>query len=83
ETPLAAPRVVLLALACAAAHVGLIRWDRTREGRALAWAALGGAGVALLGGYLHGVPVPLEIVTVPVGLVIVGGRLLAAGQFHS
>ncbi|TFB93791.1 MULTISPECIES: SCO7613 C-terminal domain-containing membrane protein [unclassified Cryobacterium] len=83
ETPLAAPRVVLLALACAAAHVGLIRWDRTREGRALAWAALGGSGVALLGGYLHGVPVPLEIVTVPVGLVIVGGRLLAAGQFHS
>ncbi|WBM79170.1 hypothetical protein KIV56_11880 [Cryobacterium breve] len=83
ETPLAAPRVVLLALACAVAHVGLIRWDRTPEGRALAWAALGGAGVALFGGYLHGVPVPLEIVTVPVGLAIVAGRLLAAGLFRT
>ncbi|MEB0001006.1 hypothetical protein QN367_18220 [Cryobacterium sp. RTS3] len=83
ETPLAAPRVVLLALACAAAHVGLIRWDRTPEGRSLAWVTLGGAGVALFGGYLHGVPVPLEIVTVPVGLAIVAGRLLAAGLFRS
>ncbi|MEC5151547.1 SCO7613 C-terminal domain-containing membrane protein [Cryobacterium sp. GrIS_2_6] len=83
ETPLAAPRVVLLALACAAAHVGLIRWDHTRDGRALAWVALGGAGLALLGGCLHGVPVPLEIVTVPVGLAIVTGRLLAAGLFRS
>ncbi|TFB88979.1 hypothetical protein E3O44_04950 [Cryobacterium algoricola] len=82
EIPLAAPRVVLLALACAAVHVGLIRWDRTPEGRALAWAALSGAGVALIGGYLHGVPVPLEIVTVPVGLAIVAGRLLAADFFR-
>ncbi|HSP51369.1 MAG TPA: hypothetical protein VLO00_00610, partial [Cryobacterium sp.] len=75
--PLAEPRVILLAWIFAAVHLTVVRFDRSGEGRVLGWVALGAAGVAVLAALTVVLPEPLELVTVPVGVALALGRLLA------
>jgi hypothetical protein len=78
--PLAMVRVVLLAWTFSAAHLVLFRLDPRRTGRWIAWLSIAAGGGAVLAGYVHGVPDPIEVVTVPlaVALITSGGLHLDA-----
>ncbi|WEO77096.1 hypothetical protein BJQ94_17360 [Cryobacterium sp. SO2] len=60
-------------------HV-VVRWfDRSAAGAVLAWCTIAAGLLAVLLGRRLGLPGPLEIGTVPLGLALVAGQLIAIG----
>ena len=75
--PLALARVVVGVWLLAGLHVVVCRAAPTGLGRVLAWVALGSAALLALAGWTHALPDPLELVTVPLGLALLAGRVLS------
>ncbi|WP_104164008.1 SCO7613 C-terminal domain-containing membrane protein [Cryobacterium sp. N22] len=77
--PYAEGRVIALVGLFAVLHVALRRFDRSPAGTVLAWLSWAAGLIALLAGLGFGLPTPLELTTVPLGLSLILGQLLAAG----
>jgi hypothetical protein len=74
--PLATIRVVLVVWLFSALYLAVFWADESRLGRIVAWVAIGGAAVVVVGGWARDVPDPVEIVTVPLALALVASGLL-------
>ncbi|MET0956236.1 MAG: hypothetical protein ABWY68_09820, partial [Cryobacterium sp.] len=77
--PYAEGRTIALVVLFAVLHVA-VRWvDRSVAGALLAWSAMAAGVLALLLGLRLDLPTPFELGTVPLGLSLAAGQLLALG----
>jgi hypothetical protein len=76
--PYASGRALALIGLFAVLHVVLRRFDRSRAGDLLAWFTIGAGGLTLVAGLGRDLLHPIELGTVPLGLSLVVGQLLAA-----
>lgn len=78
-TPYADARAFALIGLFAALHV-LLRWlDRSRAGTLLAWFTIAAGALALVAGLGRNLIDPIELGTIPLGLALVAGELIALG----
>ena len=76
-TPLAAVRVVLLVWTFSALHLLAFWYDHRPLTRLVGWISIAAAAVAVLAGFAHSAPHPIEIVSVPLAIA-----LLTSGALH-
>ncbi|WP_166788019.1 SCO7613 C-terminal domain-containing membrane protein, partial [Cryobacterium adonitolivorans] len=81
--PYAEGRVIALVGLFAVLHVAVRWFDRSPAGTVLAWVSWAAGLVALLAGLGFSLPNPLELTTMPLGLSLIIGQLLAAGLLGS
>jgi hypothetical protein len=77
--PYAEVRLIGLIALFALLHVAVRWFDRSYAGTALAWVAAAAGFVALLQGWMVDLPTPLELGTIPLGVALVVGQLVALG----
>ena len=76
-TPYAEARVIALVGLFAVLHMAVRWFDRSPAGSLLAWFSWTAGLLALLAGLGYALPSPLELTTVPLGLSLIVGQLLA------
>ncbi|TFD94624.1 hypothetical protein E3T61_01975 [Cryobacterium lactosi] len=76
-TPYAEARVIALVGLFAVLHVAVRWFDRSPAGSLLAWLSWTAGLFALVTGLAYALPSPLELTTVPLGLSLIVGQLLA------